>query len=566
MAFLTSLPSMNSASGGWSRKTNMQTARYGLSTSVVNGKIYAIGGRAGGQFFSTVEEYDPATDTWTRKADMPTARVQLSTSVVDGKIYAIGGYNSGGPVASVEEYDPATDTWRTRADMPYTDYGLSTSVVDGKIYAMGGNTGVLTVNEYDPATNTWKEKTDMTKRRTELFTSVVDGKIYAIGGGEWDSTDRVMISFSTVEEYDPAADTWTPKADMPTARWGFSTSTLNGKIYAVGGSGADDVILSVVEEYDAATDTWAEMPAMPTARYRLSTSVVNDRIYAIGGQPGSWPTVSNAVEVYDFTPPPPDFNGDGIVDAVDMCIMVNNWGIDARLCDIDPMPWGDGIVDLRDLAVFAEFWLEDYRLIARWKLDETEGNIAHDNIGDNDGILHDAPVWQPASGKDTGAVQFDGINDYISTDFVLNPVAEPFSVFVWIKGGAPGQVIISQTGGTGQGNAWLCTDPSDGKLTTNLMLMHPVFLPLESEVVITDGQWHHIGLVYDRDVLHRHLYVDGAEVAEDTSFVGGVPSTGGLYFGTGEDLDESSFWSGLIDDVQIYDQALSAKEIEELVR
>jgi len=32
-----------------------------------------------------------AEDTWTRKADMPTARLGLSTSVVDGKIYAIGG-------------------------------------------------------------------------------------------------------------------------------------------------------------------------------------------------------------------------------------------------------------------------------------------------------------------------------------------------------------------------------------------------------------------------------------------------------------------------------------------
>jgi hypothetical protein len=98
------------------------------------------------------------------------------------------------------------------------------------------------------------------------------------------------------------------------------------------------------------------------------------------------------------------------------------------------------------------------------------------------------------------------------------------------------------------------------------MLMDPVFLPLESDVVIADGQWHHIGLVYDHDTAHRHLYVDGAEVAEDTSFVGGLPSTGGLYFGAGEDLDVSSFWSGLIDDVRIYNVALSAKEVEELER
>jgi hypothetical protein len=145
-------------------------------------------------------------------------------------------------------------------------------------------------------------------------------------------------------------------------------------------------------------------------------------------------------------------------------------------------------------------------------------------------------------------------------------MAWSFSVFAWIKGGAPGQVIISQEGGTGQGNAWLCTDSSDGKLITRLMFMDSVFPALESDFIITDNQWHHISLVYDADALHRHLYVDGAEVAKDTSLVGGIPSTGGLYFGAGEDLAADSFFSGLIDDIRIYDVALSAKEIEELAR
>jgi hypothetical protein len=146
----------------------------------------------------------------------------------------------------------------------------------------------------------------------------------------------------------------------------------------------------------------------------------------------------------------------------------------------------------------------------------------------------------------------------------LNPTAGPFSVFAWIKGGAPGQVIISQTDVGGQGSAWLCAEPSDGKLTTTLM--SPPFPPLESESVITDGQWHHIGLVYDIDVLRRHLYVDGTEVAKDDTNVVGIPSDGGLYFGIGKDLDATSCFSGLIDDVRIYNVALSAKEIEELAR
>jgi len=97
----------------WAKKVDMPTARWGLSTSVVNGKIHAIGGvnpETLEKGLPTVEEYDPSIDKWTKKADMPTARAYLSTSVVNGKIYAIGGYIIVGAdvdvaLSTVEEYD-----------------------------------------------------------------------------------------------------------------------------------------------------------------------------------------------------------------------------------------------------------------------------------------------------------------------------------------------------------------------------------------------------------------------------------------------------------------------------
>jgi len=57
-----------------------------------------------------------------------------------------------------------------------------------------------------------------------------------------------------------------------------------------------------------------------------------------------------------------DLNGDGIVDALDMCIVVDNWGTDNSLCDIGPMPWGDGVVDVEDLIVLAEHLFEEFPL------------------------------------------------------------------------------------------------------------------------------------------------------------------------------------------------------------
>jgi hypothetical protein len=255
-----------------------------------------------------------------------------------------------------------------------------------------------------------------------------------------------------------------------------------------------------------------------------------------------------------------DFNGDGIVDCADMCIMVEHWGENYPLCDIGPTPFGDGIVDVQDLIVLAEHLFEDYRMLTHWKLDEVEGNIAYDSAGDKDGTLYGGPVWQPADGKIDGALQFDGIDDYVSTPFILDAGAGALSTFAWIKAGTPGQVIISQadqTVGRGfrAGSTWLGSDPSGGRLMTGLM--DTLFGPLESDSVITDGQWHHVGLRYDLDTLQRRLYVDGVEVAADTNPVGGVVSGGGLYIGAGQGLDAASLFSGLIDDVRIYDLAVT---------
>ena len=144
---------------------------------------------------------------------------------------------------------------------------------------------------------------------------------------------------------------------------------------------------------------------------------------------------------------------------------------------------------------------------------------------------------------------------------MLNPAYGVFSAFAWVKGGEPNEAIISQTDGAGvAGRKWLCTDALDGKLMTTLVGLLPSGL-LQSESVITDGDWHHIGVVWDGS--RRYLYVGGAEVAADTdALIGGLqPSDGGLYFGAGKTLDAAGFWTALIDDVRIYERALSAEEV-----
>jgi hypothetical protein len=136
------------------------------------------------------------------------------------------------------------------------------------------------------------------------------------------------------------------------------------------------------------------------------------------------------------------------------------------------------------------------------------------------------------------------------TKSVRDPSAGPFSVFAWVKGGAPGQVILSQANGTN----WLMADKAGGALTTQLSsIVRSPGNPLTSQAVITDDAWHRIGFVWDGT--NRTLYVDGLEVAQDaqTTLAG---STGGLYIGGASNLAPGTFWSGLIDDVRIYDRAV----------
>jgi concanavalin A-like lectin/glucanase superfamily protein len=177
---------------------------------------------------------------------------------------------------------------------------------------------------------------------------------------------------------------------------------------------------------------------------------------------------------------------------------------------------------------------------------------AHDHARDREAILTGDPEWQPGAGVISGALLLDGVDDVITTGFILNPVDAALTVFLWVKGGAPGQVVVSQADGAN----WLLADATAGYLMTDLSLPAGGRLkpkPLVSESEIVDGRWHRIGVVWDGST--RSLYVDGVLVAEDLqpSIAG---SLGGLYIGCGTDQSPSTFWSGLIDDVRIYNRAV----------
>jgi hypothetical protein len=241
-----------------------------------------------------------------------------------------------------------------------------------------------------------------------------------------------------------------------------------------------------------------------------------------------------------------DLNGDYRVDIEDLTILIEHWGQQDSMCDMGPIPMGDGIVDASDLEVLMRHWGEDSSFLAHWKLDETGGIIAYDSVLSNDAVVMGDAIWQRESGQVDGALQLDGVTSYLSAPFILDPIRQPFSAYVWVRGGQPGQTIMSQEGAMSD---WLSLDAM-GTLTCNLTFPLPA---VTSNVVITDDHWHHIGLVSDGSGIS--LYVDDVQVAR-SDITPKLPSNGGLQVGTGKNRASGTFWSGMIDDVQVYERVV----------
>jgi hypothetical protein len=316
----------------WATRAPMLAPRSGLGVVAVSGKVYAIGGLTStASAVGTVEEYDSAIDTWTHCApahscaSMPTPRDALGVVAVGTKLYAIGGRNSNGSVATVEEYDPVANVWTncapapTCAPMPTARFAFgAVAASNGKIYVIGGakdssSTGtVATVEEYDPATNTWTNCgsgcAPMIAPRVYLAAAAsTNGRVYVIGGTDWS-----LVSIGAVEEYDPGSNTWTNCSTgcslMRDPRWALGAAAApTGLLYAIGGIRSTTGVVGTVEEFQPAVNAWSECgsscASMVVPRHRVAVAAAaNGKLYAIGGDQDIG-SLSGSTAVEEYSPP-----------------------------------------------------------------------------------------------------------------------------------------------------------------------------------------------------------------------------------------------------------------------
>ena len=301
---------------------------------------------------------------------------------------------------------------------------------------------------------------------------------------------------------------------------------------------------------------WAKGQSMPKEPHfsvvdtRAATGQIALHAWTVGGQ-----SIFRSVTVSSLYTPIIDFNGDGILNTTDLVTFIETWGQNDPATDF----WRDGRVDQKDLDILMSCWgqeVADPTLEACWKLDETEGNVAYDSAGQLDAEIKGEATWLATEGQVNGTLQCNGKSNYVEAPLAIEPADNTFSVFAWVKGGMPGQVILSQA----EGMDWLMIDAEQGTLKTGLT--QPAINirgnitegpTLTSSATITDGNWHRVGLV--RDSVERILYVDNTEVARDTIDTLAA-CRGPICIGAGCALEADSFWSGMIDDVRIYNRAI----------
>lgn len=213
-------------------------------------------------------------------------------------------------------------------------------------------------------------------------------------------------------------------------------------------------------------------------------------------------------------------------------------------------------------------------LVGYWSLNDGVGTQAGDASGNNHTLdLENGPTW--TAGKKAGAVSFDGSNDTANVDTDDFDSFEQGSVSAWIKTSVGGTIVSYGSRSTQLGNmSWVCEVGCRQEWQSNPVAAWGV---VETTTDIRDNQWHFITFVANGSSRVK-IYIDGVEQSTthngqgsetdwiaDTRTVASEPNN--LQLGSairridGAAEDYNPRFTGTIDDVRIYNRALTATEI-----
>ena len=194
--------------------------------------------------------------------------------------------------------------------------------------------------------------------------------------------------------------------------------------------------------------------------------------------------------------------------------------------------------------------------IAHWTLDETAGVLAADTAGHHDGMLNNGPSWN--NGVINGGLEFDGNNDhivvphhsYLSLDYA-------FTISGWINPASLSGTarIISKEQTATNDDYWLSLSGNNLLLGVGGQIHGPVGN-------FGTNQWYHIAATFDDENDNITISIDGSEVLNETNNNSLSQTIDPLLIGA--NWQAGNYFEGLLDDIRIYDYALSATEIADI--
>jgi hypothetical protein len=215
-------------------------------------------------------------------------------------------------------------------------------------------------------------------------------------------------------------------------------------------------------------------------------------------------------------------------------------------------------------AVIAAFKGSD-GLQGWWKLDDGSGSNAVDSSGNGTtGSLTNNPAW--ATGKRGGALTFtSGSSTYVgvgnNTHTNLTTVG---TVAAWVKAGASQStwvgIVCNDNLDNDTDGYCLFMRGDSGHFGLHVAPAAGPYCELQSTASYLDDAWHHVAITWDAST--ATIYVDGAAVNSLASACAAVSGAFSLKIGASGNL--AQYFTGSVDDVRIYNRALSAAEVQGL--
>ena len=182
--------------------------------------------------------------------------------------------------------------------------------------------------------------------------------------------------------------------------------------------------------------------------------------------------------------------------------------------------------------------------------------------------LYNGPTWRPAGGAQAGALEFDGVDDYLRTDDSASELqlTGDYTLSFWVKADAAQKAwagLLAKCDPAGNVNHWSVVLDSSGsrKVTVYHQYDPPATESWDTGLVLADltGAWRHVAIV--RSGTTMKSYLDG--VPRNTGAWDNNPAGGDGHLKIGSDCTGSSsyVYKGLMDDIRVYSRALDANDV-----